>query len=272
MGAAPEDTGRAMTRFALFGLGEAGSEIGRDLAALGAAVNGFDPADVATPVGVVRADTPTDAVRGADVVLAVTSAADAPEALKQAIDAIPTNALYADLGTAAPGLKRSLAATAGEAGLRFVDVALMSTVPGKGIRTPALAAGAAAIELVGIVAHYGMPMEIAGPEPGDAATRKLLRSIVLKGMAGVLIESLRAARAAGLADETWHNVVGQLVDLDEAFVRRLVEGTGPHARRRKAEMEATAIMLDELGVESVMTRATIEKLATVLADGVPELP
>jgi hypothetical protein len=85
---------------------------------------------------------------------------------------------------------------------------------------------------------------------------------------------MRAACAAGLGEETWHNLVAELTAADEGLVRRIVAGTGPHATRRLREMESTAELLAELGVDPVMTRATVAHLA-LLADGsvtLPELP
>src|SRR5262245_28689025 len=112
-------------RACVFGLGEAGSLIARDLAAAGIDVHGYDPAPVATPEGVHRHDAPAGAVAGSGLVLAVTGAADAPKALAQALDAIPAGTVYADLATGSAGLKRDLAALAAGAGLGFADVALM---------------------------------------------------------------------------------------------------------------------------------------------------
>lgn len=261
-------------RITLFGLGEAGTAIGADLAAAaGVEVHGYDPADVATPVGVHRHDDPVAAVVGCELVLAVTAAADAPTALAQALDAIPHGAVYADLATSAAGLKQRLAADAGGSGLRFVDVALMSPVPGRGLRTPALASGQGASAFVEMMAPLGMPVEHAGELAGDAATRKLLRSVVMKGLAALVAESMEAAHAAGFADETWDNIVGQLTAADEALIRRLVDGTRPHAVRRLHEMQASADMLHELGIEPVMTRSTVESLRR-FADGspLPDLP
>ncbi|HET6951830.1 MAG TPA: hypothetical protein VFI47_15725, partial [Acidimicrobiales bacterium] len=57
------------TTFCVFGLGEAGSLIAGDLADAGVEVHGYDPADVATPPGVVRHPEPGAAVARADVVL-----------------------------------------------------------------------------------------------------------------------------------------------------------------------------------------------------------
>jgi 3-hydroxyisobutyrate dehydrogenase len=253
-------------RITVFGLGEAGSLIAGDLAAAGVEVHGYDPAEVGTPAGVVREHDARSAVRGAEVVLAITAAADAPAALAQALEHIPAGAVYADLATASAGLKRELAATAAEAGLGFADVALMAPVPGNGLRTPALASGPAAAAFVGALAPLGMPVEDAGGEPGLAATRKLLRSVVMKGLAAVIIESLEAAEAAGLAAETWDTVVAQLTAADEALVRRLVDGTGRHAVRRTHEMDAAVDLLTELGIEPTMTRATATHLHRLAAD------
>ena len=253
-------------RVAVFGLGEAGAAIAGDLAAAGAEVHGYDPAEVGTPAGVVRHADARAAVRGAEVVLAITAAADAPAALDQALGDVPAGAVYADLATASAGLKRQLAATAAGAGLGFADVALMAPVPGNGLRTPALASGPGAAAFVAALAPLGMPVEAAGGEAGLAATRKLLRSVVMKGLAALIIESLEAAQAAGLAAETWDTVVAQLTAADEALVRRLVEGTGRHAVRRTHEMEATVDLLTELGVAPTMTRATAAHLHRIVSD------
>lgn len=262
-----------MTRICVFGLGEAGSAIAGDLAAAGADVHGYDPAPVATPPGVTRHDLPVPAAIGADIVLGITTAADATTALTQALDELPHGTVYADLSTASAGLKQRLGAVAEKAAVGFVDVALMSTVPGKGVRTPALASGPAAEAFVAIMRPLGMPVEAAGDEPGLAATRKLLRSVVMKGLAALVIEAMRAAHEAGLAEETWENVVAQLTAVDEAFIRRLVTGTGPHALRRLHEMDATAELLTELGIDPIMTRSTVTILQRVVDGGeLPPLP
>jgi len=264
-----------VTRVCVFGLGEAGSLIAGDLAMLPEVeVHGYDPADVATPAGVVRHDQPGAAAVGADLVLGITAAADATTALTQALDAIPRGAVYAELATASAGHQRSLAAIATQAGLGFTDVALMSPVPGTGLRTPALASGPSASAFIASMAPLGMPVEHAGNEPGLAATRKLLRSVVIKGLTALVVESMQAAEAAGLAVETWDNIVGELSAADEALVRRLVTGTGRHAPRRVHEMEAAAELLAELGVEPIMTNATVARLRGVAAEqsAVPALP
>ena len=261
----------------MLGLGEAGAALAGDLATAagsGVRVAAYDPAATSTPEGVVRHDDPASAVAGADLVLAVTSATDAAAALASAIGALPPGAIYADLSTASPGSKHRLAATAAAAGVGFVDVALMAPVPGHGLRTPSLAAGPAADGFAATMRPLGMPVEVVGPEAGQAATRKLLRSVVMKGLAQLLIEALQGAEAAGLAAETWDQLVAQLAEVDEALVRRLVSGTPLHARRRLDEMDATVELLDELGADATMSRATAARLRQIAVDpaSVPEPP
>jgi 3-hydroxyisobutyrate dehydrogenase-like beta-hydroxyacid dehydrogenase len=262
-------------RVAVYGLGEAGSCIASDLATAGATVLGYDPAPVVPPAGVSVHERPTAAVVvGVDLIMAITAAADAPEALAQGLMAIRPGTLYADLSTGPAALKRELAATAEDAGLRFVDVALMAPVPGRGLRTPALASGEGAQAFVELVAPLGMPVTHAGDEPGAAATRKLLRSVVVKGLAAVLVEALQAAAAAGLAAETWSTVVDQLTSADEDLLRRLLAGTAAHAERRAHEMDAAADLLADLGVDPVMTAAVASQLHAAAADpaSVPRPP
>ncbi|MDH3754523.1 MAG: NAD(P)-binding domain-containing protein, partial [Acidimicrobiia bacterium] len=133
-------------RVGVFGLGEAGSSIAADLADAGATVTGFDPAARPALAAVRQVDDPRAAVGDAELVLAITASSDAMTALSQALDTMPAGIVYADLSTASPERKRELAARAAERSLRFADVALMSTVPGKGLFTPALAAGPGAAQ------------------------------------------------------------------------------------------------------------------------------
>jgi 3-hydroxyisobutyrate dehydrogenase-like beta-hydroxyacid dehydrogenase len=266
-----------VTRIAVLGLGEAGAALAADLAVATGAdgeVAGYDPAARPTPAGVVRHDDPVSAVAGAAVVLAVTSASAAAAALESVLDALPGDALYADLSTSSPGLKRTLATTAQTGGVAFADVALMAPVPRSGLRTPSLAAGPGAELFAAVMRPLGMPVAVVGPEAGRAATRKLLRSVVMKGLAQLLIEALAAAEAAGVATETWDDLVAQLSTVDEALLRRLVTSTPPHARRRLDEMEATDGLLCELQVDSTMSRATANRLRRIIDDPttVPDPP
>lgn len=253
-------------RIAVFGLGEAGSAIAFDLAGAGAEVHAFDPADVPTPDRVTRHPDPNEAVTGAAVVMSITAAADARVAMDQAWEAIESGTLYADLATAAPGLKQELATVASEKAVLFADVALMAPVPGRGLGTPALAAGTGARDLSDLLDPLGARLEVIGDIAGQASARKLTRSVVTKGLAALIIESMEAAEARGDGDWARAHIDELVTGLDTEMVQRLLAGTEKHATRRTEEMEAAASFLDTLGVEPHMTRATIERLRLHDAD------
>lgn len=250
-------------RVTVFGLGEAGSLIAADLAKAGAEVHGYDPAEVATPDDVTRHAEPGPAVKGSTVVLAVTAAADAQKAIAQAWDEMKRGTVYADLSTAPPGLKEDLADTAALRGLPFADVAVMGTVPDDGLGTPALASGPGAQRYAELVNELGGSVEAIGERPGDAAARKLLRSVVTKGLTMTLMESLEAADAHGDHEWLWPHLVELLTNADEALLRRLLEGTPKHIDRRIVEMESAQSFLESLGVPPTMTTATVERLRRV---------
>lgn len=247
-------------RVAVFGLGEAGTLIAADLAAAGACVGGYDPGSRPTPALVTLHADPGSAVEGVELVLAVTTAADARAALCQALDQIPRRALYADLSTASAAQKRDLAGLADQRGLEFADVALMAPVPGRGIRTPQLVSGTGASRYVELMAPLGASVTTVGDAPGDAASHKLLRSIVMKGLAALVIEALRAGEAAGVRDWLWDHLITEITAADEGLLVRLIEGTTRHGERRRVEIAAAVELLDELGVEPTMSQATLESL------------
>lgn len=241
---------------AVFGLGEAGSRFAADLAAGGANVAGYDPAPVETPDGVKRFESPIEAVKGADLVMAITAASDAQAAIAQAWNQIGRGTIYADLSTAPPSFKEDLNDTAALRGMRFADVALMAPVPGLGLATPSYASGPGAPDYALAVNDLGGNVEVVGEEAGQAAARKLLRSIVTKGLTAVVIEAMEGAAKLELDDWLWDHVVEFIETADRETIERLVEGTRTHVDRRIVEMDSAALLLESLDVEPLTARAT----------------
>lgn len=240
-------------KVAVLGLGEAGGRIAADLVAAGVDVLGWDP--VSRPSGVRVAPDGPSAVSGADVVLSVNAAAVALQVVDEVARALDADALYADLNTSSPGLKRQLADAVP---CLFADVALVGTVPATGVRTPALASGAGAERFAALLGPLGMPVDVVGSEPGDAAGLKLLRSVFMKGVAAAAVESLEAARAAGAEARVRADLASVLGD---PLLERLLTGSRAHATRRVDEMRAAAAYLEELGVEPRIASAAAGWLA-----------
>ncbi|WP_432487941.1 DUF1932 domain-containing protein [Kineococcus sp. SYSU DK018] len=250
----------AGARVAVLGLGEAGSEIARDLLAAGADVRGYDPVAGAPPGVEVRRDE-RDAVRDADLVLSVNSSHDALPALEAALGALRPGTVWADLNTTSPGVKQQLAARLDGRDVPVADVALMAPVPGKGLRTPMVVSGPGAQRCARALRGWGASVDVLDGPPGTAISRKLLRSVFYKGLAAAVVEALEGARAAGVEDWLREEIAGELAGFDERTLERLVDGTHRHARRRTDEMAAAAEQLRELGVEPRTATAARDLLA-----------
>jgi 3-hydroxyisobutyrate dehydrogenase-like beta-hydroxyacid dehydrogenase len=234
-------------RIAVLGLGEAGSEIARDLVEAGADVRGYDPKPI-TVDGVQPRGSEAEAVADADLVLSVNSSHDAVPALVNALPALRPGTVWADLNTASPGVKVALVEQLAGRDVPVVDVALMSPVPGKGLHTPMLVSGEGAARYAELLAAFGVRVTIQPGPAGEAISRKLLRSVFYKGLAAAVVEALAAAEAAGCADWLRDNISAELTGFDERTIDRLVDGTHRHARRRADEMTAATDQLTELGV------------------------
>lgn len=248
----------------VLGLGEAGARIAADLVRSGVEVHGFDPFAPSTPAGVARADDPAAAADGSTVVLALTTSSTALAAAESTLPGLRADTIYADLNSASPSLKRDLAALVEDAGARFADVALLGPIPAKGLETPALASGGGALAFAETFSPLGMPVEVVSDRAGDAATRKLLRSVFMKGLAASALESTHAAEAAGHA-EWLRQEIGAV--LGEPLLERLLDGSRRHALRRVDEMEAACDLLLELAVEPRVARASAAVLAELASRG-----
>ena len=257
-----------MTTIAVLGLGEAGSAIARDAAAAGARLRGFDPVRAA-PEGVDPAPDAPSAAAGADVVVSVNSAAVAHEVAETVAPVLGPGRLFADLNTAAPALKRAIAAVVEGRGARFADVALLRGVPGRGIATPSLASGTGAGEFAQVFGRLGMPVTEVGAAAGDAAAQKLARSVFMKGLAAAIGEALAAGERLGCEDWLRRDIEATLAASGADLVHRLEEGSRVHAVRRVEEMAAAVAMLEELGVEPRTAAASEAWLRSLAASEVP---
>ena len=247
----------------MLGLGEAGGRLAADLASAGVEVRSYDPALASTPQGVERAGDAGSAVSGASIVLALTSAATAFAAAESALPNLSAGAIYADLNTASPALKRDVADLVTRSGTaRFADVALLGPIPERGLRAPVLASGAGARTFAEVFVPLGMPVLVISEEPGDAAAMKLVRSVFMKGLAAAVVESMQAAEAMGQREwlvEEIEEMIGR------PYLERALEGSRMHAVRRIDEMEAARDLLLELGVEPHVATASAAQLADLAA-------
>lgn len=257
-----------MTRIAVIGLGEAGSTYARGLGAAGATVRGYDYSATAGEriPRPERSATLADALADADVVLSLVWARTAAEAAAAAMPLLAPGAVYADLNTAARGVKERVATIGAAHGIPVADVAVLAPVSRAAERTPLLASGPGADRFADALRPFGVPVQTLPGPAGDAAERKLLRSVFMKGMAAVVIEALTAAREAGAEDWLREQMAAEFGPDGAATVDHLVQGTYRHAVRREREVRDALAALDADGRHADMTRAAVAWYERIAAD------
>lgn len=247
---------------AILGIGEAGGALARDLIAAGVQVRGWDPEPHMVPDGLDFTPSNPAAVSGADIVLSVNWASVAVEVATEVAPVLQPAQLFADLNTAAPQIKRDIASIIEKADALFVDAALMDPVPPKGLGTQVYASGSGAEIFAEKMKPLGMPVTYLDRQAGNAATHKLVRSIMYKGVAAVILECLEAAEALNMTEYARAQMLK--IIYDEPMIDRFVNGSIKHARRRVQEMEAVVEMLNSIGVSALTSQAALQRLKEIL--------
>jgi 3-hydroxyisobutyrate dehydrogenase-like beta-hydroxyacid dehydrogenase len=247
---------------AILGIGEAGGALACDLVAKGVQVRGWDPEPRNLPHELEFAASNPAAASNADLVLSVNWASVAIEVASEVASVLKPNQLYADLNTAAPQLKRDIATIIEKMGASFVDAALMDPVLPKGLGTQVYASGSGAELFTKMMTPLGMPVTYLDREAGNAATHKLVRSIMYKGVAAVIMECLQAAEALNMTEYARSQMLKIIPD--EEMIDRFVSGSVKHARRRVHEMEAVVEMLNSIGVSAFTSQAAVQRLKEIM--------
>ncbi len=209
--------------------------------------------------GVRCADSAADAVRGADLIVSAVTAASSVEAALSVKPHVAGNPYFLDINSVSPGRKQETAKLFGSAA-RYVDVAVLAPIHPARHQTPMLLAGAHAEAVAPTLTALDMSVSIAGAEIGAAAAIKMVRSVMIKGIEALTLECFLAASRAGVIDEVAASMRNNYPGLDWAkMVPYNLERMARHGERRAAEMEEVADTLRELGVEPLMTSATVKR-------------
>jgi 3-hydroxyisobutyrate dehydrogenase-like beta-hydroxyacid dehydrogenase len=255
---------------AFIGFGEAGQAIAAGLREAGAATmaawdilfphsKGGTLKQAADAIGVRRANSAADAVRDADMIISAVTAASSVEAVQSIKPHLAGAPYVLDINSVSPGRKQETAKLLGDAG-RYVDVAVLAPIHPARHQTPMLLAGPHAAAIAAALTALGMRVSVAGPETGAAAAIKMVRSVMIKGIEALTLECFLAACRAGVIDEVAASMKNNYPGLDWAkIVPYNLERMANHGERRAAEMEEVADTLRELGVEPLMTLATVKR-------------
>lgn len=264
-----------MTRIALIGLGEVGRILGEDLRSAGHSVSGFDlklggPAKAAGDAirahaaaqGIALAASHSAAVADAGLIISAVTASQAVAAAEACAPGLAPGAFFLDFNSASPGAKARAAALVNAAGGRYVEGAVMTSVPPFRIRVPLLLGGPDAEALQPLLAGLGFEPKVASATLGIASATKMCRSVMIKGLEAMVIESFTAARHYGVEDALIASLRETFPSIDwdkqaSYFFQRVIE----HGRRRSEEVREVAVTVREAGLEPWSAAGTAERQA-----------
>ncbi|MDH4095223.1 MAG: DUF1932 domain-containing protein [Betaproteobacteria bacterium] len=256
-------------RIAFIGFGEAGQTISRGLVkeAGKPAIRAYDILFGTPPgarletaaheLGVGLARDHVDAVREADLVMLTVTASSSLEAARSCLPGLRQGQLVLDMNSVSPNRKIETAALVAPTGAAYVDVAVMAPAAPYLHKVPCLVGGPGATALGPRATALGMKMELVSDEVGQASAIKMFRSIVVKGLEALLVESMTASAEYGVEDrvlaslkETWPGIDWH--ELSGYMIERVVS----HGKRRAAEMREVSETLRSIGMEPTMAAAT----------------
>jgi 3-hydroxyisobutyrate dehydrogenase-like beta-hydroxyacid dehydrogenase len=263
----------------LVGYGEVGRILAEDLRKDDVKVSAYDiklDGDQAKPlqdhaaaIGVSLASSSAELARRADFIVSAVTASQAVPAAQACAPALKKGAWFLDFNSASPAAKQRAAKLIEWGGGRYVEGAVMTSVPPYRTKVPLLLGGPGAAELAPLINDLGFNAKVASDKLGIASAVKMCRSIMIKGMEAMVIEAFTTARAYGVEDAVLASLKETFPGIDwekqgAYFFQRVIE----HGRRRAEEVREVAETVREAGLTPWSAYGTAERQAFIadLAD------
>src|ERR1700761_5541426 len=219
--------------------------------------------------GVTLTASHADLAAQSDFIVSAVTASQAVPVAKACAAAVKQGAWYLDFNSASPGAKQRAAALIDAAGGHYVEGAVMTSVPPYRIKVPLLLGGSDAAALAPQLAELGFVPKVASDKLGVASAVKMCRSVMIKGLEAMVIESFTTARAYGVEDAVLASLKETFPGIDwekqgAYFFQRVIA----HGRRRSEEVREVAETVREIGLTPWSAQGTAERQAWVadLAD------
>jgi 3-hydroxyisobutyrate dehydrogenase-like beta-hydroxyacid dehydrogenase len=195
-----------------------------------------------------------------ELVISAVTASNTLAVAEEAAQHLRPGTVFLDFNSASPGTKQRCAALVESQGAHYVEAGVMTSVPPYGIKTPMLLGGPQAAVLAAVLSGWGMDATAVSEKLGVASAIKMCRSVMIKGLEALVIESYATARAYGVEDHVLPTLVETFpsIDWDQQgayFFSRVVQ----HGQRRAEEMREAANTVREAGFEPFMATAIADK-------------
>ena len=195
-----------------------------------------------------------------NLILSAVTASNTLAVAQEVARHIRPGTLFLDLNSASPGTKAQCAALIDAAGGHYVEAGVMTSVPPYGIRVPMLLGGVKAAELAAVLTGWGLNATPVAEKIGVASAIKMCRSVMIKGLEALVIESYTTARAYGVEEHMIPTLYETFPGIDwNAQGAYFFSRVAQHGKRRAEEMRESANTVAEAGFTPFMAAAIAEK-------------
>jgi 3-hydroxyisobutyrate dehydrogenase-like beta-hydroxyacid dehydrogenase len=203
------------------------------------------------------------AIGDAAYVLSTVTTSVAQEAAQRCVPHLRAGQTYVDFNATDPDIKSDIARIIAPSGAKFVEGAVLGAVGVTGAKTEILLGGPHARQAEpDIAGTMGLNARFYSEEIGKASMFKNLRSVFSKGLEALLVEFLTAGERAGIRADLWREVTELMANVP--FEKTASNWVRTHATahaRRFSEMKQVANVLRQMGLDPVMTDATVNFFA-----------
>src|SRR3954452_6873350 len=259
-----------LQRVAVIGFGEVGQIFARDLRAVGVShLAAFDIAfenpdsrqsKAARMQEMTVCASAGEAAAQADLVVSSVTAGSALIAAESVAGHLRHAPFYLDVNSVSTSTKQAASADVGRAGGRYVEAAVMTSVPPHGIRSPMLLGGPHAGTFMDLAAPWDMRVTAFSPEVGRASSVKMYRSVMIKGLEALTTECMLAAHHYGVEEPVLSSLADTLPHEDwRSLARYMISRALLHGRRRAEEMREVAKSVQEAGIEPMLASSTVSR-------------
>lgn len=274
--------GKGIHQVALIGFGEVGGIFGQDFASGGLSVAAYDiliHSETSRSAMLAKAraekvracDSLEEALRGSELVISSVTAASALEVARNAAPFLSRGQIYLDINSVSPETKREIAGALAATPATFVEAAVMAPVSPQRLKVPMLLGGTGAEAAAPRLADIGMNAKAVSDRIGVPSAIKMCRSIIIKGLEAITVESMFTARRYGAEKQVLDSLHATYPDMgwNAALPDYLISRVAEHGKRRAAEMREAAQAVADAGLDPLTALGTAQRqdwLAQTIAE------
>ena len=222
--------------------------------------------------GVIACESARHLCLKANLIISAVTASNTLAVAQEIERFIRPGTVFLDMNSASPATKLAASRVIEGAGAQYVEAGVMTSVPPYGIAVPMLLGGRHAARVADRLRPHGLNLTPVSDKIGIASATKMARSIMIKGMEALVIESYATARKYGVEDAMLETMKETFpgIDWDKQgayFFSRVVQ----HGKRRAEEMREAAKTVSDAGFPPLMATAIADKhdaIAELAREGV----